>query len=146
MASGWYLVCPSIFSADTRLAPSQWETSLQSNTVFYWVGASLKSALYIQCYIRDINTLEQSDTICRQASWTTLALVLTCRLFWPIPELMMIYWLLDILGKTKSVTFLSIFKYFLSSTYIGQFVPTSMCKRSWYSKASIFMETALSAW
>ena len=28
------------------LAPSQWETSLQSNTVSHWLGANLESALY----------------------------------------------------------------------------------------------------
>ena len=31
--------------ADSRLAPSQWEMSLQSNAVSYWQGANLKSAL-----------------------------------------------------------------------------------------------------
>ena len=31
--------------ADSRLAPSQWETSLQSNAVSHWLGASLESAL-----------------------------------------------------------------------------------------------------
>ena len=36
-----------IFRADSRLAPSQWETSLQSNAVSHWLGANLESALYI---------------------------------------------------------------------------------------------------
>ena len=31
---------------DSRLAPCQWETSLQSNAVSHWLGASLESALY----------------------------------------------------------------------------------------------------
>ena len=31
--------------ADSRLATSQWEMSLQSNTVSHWLGANLKSAL-----------------------------------------------------------------------------------------------------
>ena len=31
--------------ADSRLAPSQWEMSLQSNAISYWLGASLESAL-----------------------------------------------------------------------------------------------------
>ena len=31
--------------ADSRLAPSQWETSLQSKTVSHWLGANLESAL-----------------------------------------------------------------------------------------------------
>ena len=39
----WY----SISGADSRLAPSQWETSLQSNSVSHWLGANLKSALDI---------------------------------------------------------------------------------------------------
>ena len=32
--------------ADSRLAPSQWETSLQSSNVSHWLGASLDSALW----------------------------------------------------------------------------------------------------
>ena len=32
--------------ADSRFAPSQWETSLQSNTVSHWLGADLESAMY----------------------------------------------------------------------------------------------------
>ena len=31
--------------ADPRFAPSQWETSLQSNAVSHWLGANLESAL-----------------------------------------------------------------------------------------------------
>ena len=31
--------------ADSRLAPSQWETLLQSNAVSHWLGAKLESAL-----------------------------------------------------------------------------------------------------
>ena len=34
--------------ADSRFAPSQWETSLQSNAVSHWLGASLESALTLQ--------------------------------------------------------------------------------------------------
>ena len=33
--------------ADSRLAPSQWETSLQSNAVSHWLGANLESALHM---------------------------------------------------------------------------------------------------
>ena len=32
--------------ADSRFAPTQWETSLQRNTVSYWLGANLESVLY----------------------------------------------------------------------------------------------------
>ena len=35
-----------IIRADSRFAPSQWETSLQSNTVSHWRGASLESTLH----------------------------------------------------------------------------------------------------
>ena len=31
--------------ADSKFALSQWETSLQSNTVSHWLGANLESAL-----------------------------------------------------------------------------------------------------
>ena len=32
--------------ADSRLVPSQWETSLQSNAVSHWLGANQEPALY----------------------------------------------------------------------------------------------------
>ena len=32
--------------ADSRLAPSQWETALQSNAVSHWLGANLEAALH----------------------------------------------------------------------------------------------------
>ena len=35
------------FRSDSRLAPSQWETALQSNAVSHWLGANLESALYL---------------------------------------------------------------------------------------------------
>ena len=34
-----------LLRADSRLAPSQWETALQSNAVSHWLGANLESAL-----------------------------------------------------------------------------------------------------
>ena len=34
------------YRADSKLVPSQWETSLQSNAVSHWLGASLESALH----------------------------------------------------------------------------------------------------
>ena len=42
--------------ADSRLAPSQWEMSLQRNAVSHWLGANLKSATYcmlwcVCCYL-----------------------------------------------------------------------------------------------
>ena len=33
--------------ADSRFAPSQWETSLQSNTISNWLGTNLESALTV---------------------------------------------------------------------------------------------------
>ena len=40
-----------IYRADSRPAPSQWETSLQINAVSHWLPANLESALYIYIYI-----------------------------------------------------------------------------------------------
>ena len=37
------------FRADSRFAPSQWETVLLCNNVSHWLGASLESALWLQC-------------------------------------------------------------------------------------------------
>ena len=50
-----YKVTPSLIAGhkprfspvdDSRLAPSQWETSLQSNAVSHWLAANLDSALF----------------------------------------------------------------------------------------------------
>ena len=45
----WFILCWSLIwklcRADCRLAPSQWETSLQSNVVSHCLGANLESAL-----------------------------------------------------------------------------------------------------
>ena len=35
------------FKADSRLAPSQWETALLCNDVSHWLGTSLESALHL---------------------------------------------------------------------------------------------------
>ena len=42
------------FRADSRFAPSQWETPLQSNAVSQWLGASLESSLtFTDPYLND---------------------------------------------------------------------------------------------
>ena len=38
-----YSLCPWCHKADSRLVPSQWEMSLQSNAVSHWLGANLES-------------------------------------------------------------------------------------------------------
>ena len=40
-----WVTIQSIPRADSRLAPCQWETALQSNAVSHWLGANLESAL-----------------------------------------------------------------------------------------------------
>ena len=42
---GWCVILK--FRADSRLAPSQWETALQSNAVSHWRGGNLASALML---------------------------------------------------------------------------------------------------
>ena len=43
----------SLYRADSKLAPSQWETSLQNNAVSHWLGAILESALlYIHLFLK----------------------------------------------------------------------------------------------
>ena len=40
-----FLVAKNKTRADSRFAPSQWETALQSNAVSHWLGTNLESAL-----------------------------------------------------------------------------------------------------
>ena len=58
--TGTYLHC-IIFRAGSRLAPSQWEASLQSNVVSHWLGANLESDLILFVYVRH----SLSGDICR---------------------------------------------------------------------------------
>ena len=39
----------TLCKANSRLAPSQWETSFQSNVVSHWLGAKPESALLYSC-------------------------------------------------------------------------------------------------
>ena len=52
----WWPNLHSIYTyicrAESRLGPSQWETSLQSNTVSHWLGANLESALIWDHYLK----------------------------------------------------------------------------------------------
>ena len=50
-----YLEHCTCTGADSRLAPSQWET-LQSNTVSHWLGANLESALHVLAQVCMTNT------------------------------------------------------------------------------------------
>ena len=48
-----------VIRADSGLAPSQWETSLQSNGVSHWLGANLESAL--ECIDIDFGSSSHSN-------------------------------------------------------------------------------------
>ena len=55
--SSQWLTQDTYYRADFRLAPSQWETSLQSNAVSHWLGATLESALYyLHCRVRILSS------------------------------------------------------------------------------------------
>ena len=44
---GYVFIWDGTARADSRLVPSQWETSLQSNAVSHWLAANLESALAV---------------------------------------------------------------------------------------------------
>ena len=47
MTNSSYFPTGTYIRAHSRFAPSQWETSLQSNTLSHWLGTNLESALYM---------------------------------------------------------------------------------------------------
>ena len=51
----FYYTIMVMSSADSRRAPGQWETSLQSNAVSHWLGANLESALDVRCRTSQLN-------------------------------------------------------------------------------------------
>ena len=75
--STWRPFCRSYTSADSRLAPNQWETSLPSNAVSHWLGANLESALYTMSHM--IFTWWHHDMEMLSALWPL------CTSHWKIP-------------------------------------------------------------
>ena len=58
------------YSADSRFAPSQWETALLCNDVSHWLGTNLESALYMSYSCVSLHRLthwcKDSMVVCRQ--------------------------------------------------------------------------------
>ena len=52
-----------VIRADSRLAPSQWETALQNNAVSHWLGASLESAIYDAYLLPQVRSSSQLDCL-----------------------------------------------------------------------------------
>ena len=60
----WLYMEMLLYIVDSRLAPSQGETSLQSNAVSHWLGTNLESALH--WIARDIGVIYTLQINCRQ--------------------------------------------------------------------------------
>ena len=63
--------------ADSRLAPSQWETALQSNAISHWLGANLESVVHIDGLLQErrnsiANALELRLSCINPAIWLPL--------------------------------------------------------------------------
>ena len=68
-------------ATDSRFAPSQWETSLQSNAASHWLGTNLESALYL--YVRHYLDYCRYDfhglfswCVCLSGMWTNMSRVI----------------------------------------------------------------------
>ena len=66
--------------ADSRFAPSQWETALQSSAESHWLGTNLESALYpTRLTARNLDTDEAST---KSFSWSSFyihhGVIITC--------------------------------------------------------------------
>ena len=58
----WKWQCTVHFRADSRLAPNQWEMSLQSNAISHWLSTNLESALkWTVYYIMDVRLSGSSN-------------------------------------------------------------------------------------
>ena len=66
-----------IYRADSRLAPSQWEMSLQSNAISHLRGANLESALYM---FSDINYSSAGRWIFHATNTQSLFIIKSLRL------------------------------------------------------------------
>ena len=67
-------------SADSRFAPSQWETSLQSNAVSHWLSANLESAIGLQSCSHHFTRMEGTLNFNQHGSTQYSLLQLYCYL------------------------------------------------------------------
>ena len=79
----WFLT----LRADSRLAPSQWETSLQSNTFSHWLGANLEASLYSDnlqqdCYVQCLSNRAGISLAMRPANDRRRYIVTTSLIDW----------------------------------------------------------------
>ena len=61
--NNWTVNTHLISSADSRLAPSQWETALLCNDVSHWLGAIFESALISPTYINSLSPFFPADIL-----------------------------------------------------------------------------------
>ena len=61
----------SLYRAGSSLAPSQWETSLQSNTISHWLAANLELALVLPADAKHLIVLDNQNA---QIWWQKLVL------------------------------------------------------------------------
>ena len=58
--------------ADSRLSPSQWETSLQSNAVSRWLAAKLESSPGFTLLLKDVSTILYPLRMWNKTRWWSL--------------------------------------------------------------------------
>ena len=107
-----------ISRADSRFAPSQWETTLLCNDVSHWLGASLESTLILM----SINLL-QDCFLMPQLVWVILEPGITEIIFWLSllilsPAFMSFYVLYNISWKRNMVRGKIYVQHFLLTTYL----------------------------
>ena len=128
---------PALLRADSRLVPSQWETSLQSNGISHWLGVNLESARTSYC-----------DTLCNRSPHTTTGTFKIC--FFVVPKWSMhtvwswlrwITWLLQC-QHDSSVTGISVYgssqwqmalKCNTVSHWLGAYTESSLCVTRLYT-------------
>ena len=62
----------TLYRADSRFASSQWEMSLQSNSVSHWLGANLESALLYLEQFCCRNSINNSEWQKMQLKWKSI--------------------------------------------------------------------------
>ena len=94
-----HLFIPAIFSccpghmADSKLAPNQWETVLQNNTVSHWLGANLEYALsynfdflpaihFVACSTSSLEVGVAANHIHGVCVWTAVCPIIHAWIWW----------------------------------------------------------------
>ena len=89
----------SFIRADSSLAPSQWQTSLQSNAVSHWLGANLESCLSLNDTLKESGFCRGNNCMAKKYNWNKFPIILLAKKYHWLKEWIVAYSVLSLYLK-----------------------------------------------